>query len=114
MDFAQTLWAALAPVVMEALGIIALLAVTWAAAQLKQRLGLEVTEKQRDALHKAMVTGITAALARNIDGQDAVDAAVEYAHQSVPGAIKALKPRAGVLENIAVSKLQLAYAGAPK
>jgi len=114
MDFVQTLWAALAPVVMEVLTIIAMLAVTWLAAQAKQRLGLEVTEKQRDALHQALVTGITAALARNADGQDAVDAAVEYAHQSVPGAIKALKPPPGVLESIAASKLQLAYAGSAK
>lgn len=116
MDFAQTLWVAFAPVVMEAAGIIALLALTWAAAQIKKRTGLEVTEKHRAALHSAIVTGINAALSRNLDGEDAVRTALEHAGKSVPAAIKALRPADGVLENLAASYLQQAYAsaGTPK
>ena len=113
MDFAQTLWAALAPVVMEALGIIALLAATWLLAQLKQRFGLEVTEKQRALLHQAIVTGLHAAFARGLSGDEALTAAVSHAQLSVPGAIKALKPLPGVLENIAAS-YAAPPAGVPK
>ena len=62
-------------------------------------------QKER-ALHSALMSGVRAALMRGLSGPEAVEAAIIHASGSVPDAIKALKPDAGVLTRIAEAKLR--------
>ena len=59
-----------------------------------------------EALHSALMSGVRAALMRGLSGPEAVEAAIIHASGSVPDAIKALKPDAGVLTRIAEAKLR--------
>lgn len=66
---------------------------------------LKLSQKAQDDLHRALMTGIGAALADGRVGQAAITAAVSYAQKSVPDAIKRLSPPEAVLANLAKSKV---------
>lgn len=68
----------------------------WAALEIKRRTGLEVEEKHRAALERAIMSGVMA-LADRDDTTNAADAVEAYVRESVPDAIKALKPTGAVL-----------------
>ena len=72
----------------------------------KQRWGLEIEARHRDALHSALMSGVRAALAGGLTGRAAVDAAIEHAARSVPDAIGRLDPTAQVITAIAEAKLR--------
>lgn len=81
---------------------------------LRQRYGLEIEARHREVLHRAILTGLTAAQGLEVDGVRlpdplAVREAVDYARRSTPDAIKALNARPDVLVAIAEAKLK----GAP-
>ena len=78
----------------------------WVANVAKTRWGIEIEARHREALHAALMTGISAALARGLKGSAAVDAATVYARQSVPDAIAALQPDAVLMRSLASAKLQ--------
>lgn len=72
----------------------------------KERWGVEIEAKHREALHSAILSGILAAVSRGLSGEQAVQAAVAHAAESVPDAIAALNPTTQVLVNIATAKLK--------
>lgn len=72
----------------------------------KQRWGVEIDARHREALHSALMSGIRAALAQGLTGQAAVNAAVDHAARSVPDAIGRLAPTAQVITAIAEAKLR--------
>lgn len=78
----------------------------------KQRWGIEVEARHREALHSAIMSGIRAALSKGGDGPDIVEAAIAHARASVPDAISALSPAPGVLASIAEAKLREAKGSA--
>ena len=80
----------------------------WAATAAKQRWGIEIEARQREALHQALMTGAQLALTRL--GPQASQAAlaaevIKYAQGSVPGAISGLRPTGGVLSDLALAKI---------
>ena len=76
----------------------------------KERWGIEIEARHREALHSALMTGITAALTRGLGTQAAIAAALDYAGRSVPDAIAALSPDAETLRALAEAKLRTAIA----
>lgn len=79
--------------------------VTLISIGLTRWLGIKVSQKAQDDLHKALLTGVEAALARGITGKRAIAQAIDHAERSTPDAIKRLQPAIAVLENIAAAKL---------
>lgn len=97
---------AFTPMILEITGIAATAAITAASGYAMRKWGIEIQAKHRDALHSALMTGVNAALGKGITGNAAVSAAIDYARQSVPDAIKNLKPTANVLSQLAKAKLE--------
>lgn len=101
------------PALFELLSVIVSAAITWAAIVFKQKTGVEIQKKYQDDLHRALDTGIKAAIQKlsiTASTQQLVEHAVEYAHTSVPDAIKSLEPEAGVMSKIATAKVNDAKA----
>lgn len=95
-----------APPLLEIVGIFLGLALTWAAAKAKQKFGIDIEAKHREALHLALMSAARLAIANKLTGQKAVDMIIDYVYQSVPDAVAGLRPSAGVLDDLARSKLQ--------
>jgi hypothetical protein len=102
-------------------------------AYLKKRYDIQVEVADRDALHSALTTGVQAAVARinapkvqpptphvppksqtiaqpapvymPMDHDEVIQDAISYASRSVPEALLRLNPPAGILAEIALSKL---------
>lgn len=100
----------IAQIVLPIVATITTALIGWAATRLRARWGIEIEAKQRDALHLALMTGVQLVLAKH--GPGAAPAkltreVVAYAQSSVPDAIAALRPRDGVLEQLAMAKLSI-------
>lgn len=113
MNFLQALLGALMPHILEVAGVVVAILLAGLTRTLKDRWGIEIEARHREALHSALMSGIRAALGRGLAGQAAIDAAVSYARQSVPDALSRLDPDAGVLADLASSKLRQVLEGAP-
>lgn len=72
----------------------------------KERWGIEIEARHREALHSALMSGVRAALASGLTGQAVVDAAIQHAARSVPQALERLGPTAEVITSIAEAKLR--------
>jgi hypothetical protein len=99
-------WATVTPALLSFLSVavpailsyIAYIVQSWVA---KAREG-----KDREALHSALNTGIKSAEATTLPASDRVQYAINYAHKSVPDAIKNLAPSHEVMTKLALSKLE--------
>ena len=105
MDW-NTILAALMPILLDVLGAIVLALIGQAALWLKRRTGIEIEARHREALHQAIMTGLRAALTKSATPSDAITRSIEYAKQSVPYAIRALRPSDQILTRIATAKLE--------
>jgi len=112
--------------------IAATAALGWLAAKVRQKFQVDIEAKYRDSLHQALTTGVQLALERvggmvrgsagsgvqilpaPVDSAAVAAEAAAYAQRSVPDAIGALRPSAGILEQIARAKLQGMLAGAAR
>lgn len=112
MDHLSTLYTAILPTLLQAIGVILGLLLLRATTYASQRWGIEIEARHREALHSALMSGIRAALAKGLAGQAALDAALVYTSRSVPDALAALDPSVDVLQDLAEAKLRDATAGA--
>lgn len=97
----------LQPVLTETISVLIGAALLFLANLIRQKTGLDIEARHRDALHRALMSGVTAGLR---DGPDVakdvlITRAVEYAKSSVPDAIRKLKPEDFVLRKLAESKV---------
>lgn len=95
------------------------------AAGLKRLFGVTMEARHREALHSALLTGASLALsmvaefvAQGLPPADAraaaLESGVDYVRESVPDALKALKPADGLLLDMVRAKAtQLELAGRP-
>lgn len=113
MTFLQALFSALMPHLLELASVVVAILLAALFRALQARWGIEIESRHRDALHSALMSGIRAALGKGLSGQAAVDAAVSYARRSVPDALSRLDPDAGVLADLASSKLREALEKTP-
>ncbi len=102
----------LAPIVADYLAFLILGIVGFFLRNLPAKWRLEVEQKHRDALHKALLTGVNLAvdtlqLHPAVATHDkAIAVAVDYVKGSVPDALKRLAPSQEQLEAMARAKLQ--------
>lgn len=101
----ETLINAATPSVMDLIGVALTFIIGLAATTARQRWGLEIEEKHRDALHWALYTASQLALERRLTGTAAIDLIKDYVQRSVPDAISYLKPAPQVLTDLAQAKL---------
>ncbi|MFI0477420.1 hypothetical protein [Paracoccus jiaweipingae] len=92
-------------------GVLAIL-LARAAHTAKARWGIEIEARHREALHSALMSGVRAALSGGMSGSQVIRRAIEHATESVPDAMRSLRPDAEVLETIAKAKLRDALAPA--
>lgn len=98
--------AELMPVVLQLLAAVLMGAISAAALAMKRNFGIAIDQKAQDDLHRALMSGVKAAIAAGTPRGEIVNAAVGHAMKSVPDAIKRLSPAQAVLLNIAASKLE--------
>lgn len=103
----------LQPALISGLSLILTVLIGGAAQVTKQRFGLEIEARHREALHSALMSGVRAAIE---DGPGAakdvlVEKAVTYARDSVPDAITRLRPSEAVLRRLVFAKLKEIGAG---
>ena len=102
----------LAPVIADYLGFVILGIVGFFLRNLPAKWRLDVEQKHRDALHRALLTGVnfafdTLQLHPAVATHDkAIAVAVDYVKGSVPDALKRLAPSQEQLEAMARAKLQ--------
>lgn len=102
----QTIITAATPHLLEILGLILTAIIGWAASKARQKWGLDIEAKHRDALHQALMTGARLAASRQLDAAKAIDLILGYVRTSVPDAIGKLNPPQSVLENLAKAKIE--------
>lgn len=102
----QTILSGLAPHLLELIGLLMTALIAFLAREAKRRWGIEIEEKHQRALHTALMTGARAALMRDarLSREQIVREAIEYAKDSVPDAMAALKPKADVLVDLATAR----------
>lgn len=105
MTALSAVWEALLPAILPVIGLVITAILQRAAATAQARWGIEIEARHREALHSALMTGITAALSRGLGTRAAIDAALTYAAGSVPDAIAALAPSGQTLQELAEAKL---------
>lgn len=101
------------PVVLQLIAAVLGAVLLRAANTARDRWGIEIEARHREALHSALMSGIRAALGRGLTGKTAIDAAISYATISVPDAVVALNPARDVLTDLASSKLREALEKTP-
>jgi hypothetical protein len=94
------------PIILTALSAILTTVLVRGSGIAKERWGIEIEARHREALHSALMSGIRAALERGDDRHSAITSAIEHATSSVPDAIMALDPGPDVLSSIAKAKLR--------
>lgn len=102
----QTIIDAALPHLLELIGVALTGVITWAAARLRSKWGIDIEARHREALHAALMTGARLAIDRKLDLQAAVQLTIAHVTGSVPDAVARLQPSRAVLENLARAKLQ--------
>lgn len=105
----QELYGVVLPVLLQLAGIVLAAIIGQAALKLKTRWGIDIEQAHQDSLHRALMSGIRAALMRGLTGTSATEVAIAYAQRSVPDAMKALNPAPDVLRSLAEAKLREAH-----
>ncbi|MDE4272946.1 hypothetical protein PXK58_00950 [Phaeobacter gallaeciensis] len=98
----------LQPALISVLGLVLTVLIGGASQVMKQRFGIEIEARHREALHSALMSGISAAIE---DGPGAgkdvlIEKAVTYARESVPDAIAQLRPSETLLRRLVMGKLK--------
>lgn len=106
LEFLSTLKDAAMPHLTELVLLIFAAITARIGAKIRQKSGLDIEQRYRDALHSALITGARLALARKLSLQEAIDAVLRHAFGSVPDAITGLGASRETLVNLAESKLQ--------
>lgn len=100
------------PIIVDLLLTLILAIIAWLMRKLPERWRLDIEARHRDALHKALDTGIGLAIDTmqkhpSIAAPDmAIGVVLDYVERSVPDALRKLAPSRAHLEDMARAKLQ--------
>lgn len=100
------------PIIVDLLLTLILAVIAWLMRKLPERWRLDIEARHRDALHKALDTGIGLAFDTmqkhpTIAAPDmAIGVVLDYVERSVPDALRKLAPSRAHLEDMARAKLQ--------
>jgi hypothetical protein len=97
----------LTPLLIQALALVLSSLIGAAALTVRKHFGVQIGKALQDDLHRALMSGIKAALE---DGREAatdvlIDEAIKHALESVPDAFRALNPSVPVLQRLARGKI---------
>lgn len=107
--FLTALYAEILPLLLQLIAVVIGLVLARLVAVARTRWGIEIDARHREALHSALMTGISAALTRGLRGDAAVQAAVDHAiGRGAPDAIDHFGLAVGDLTLLAQSKLSAA------
>lgn len=102
----QAIYAELLPVILQLIAAVLGVVLLRAANVARDRWGIEIEARHREALHSALVTGITAALGQKFRGDEAVgQAAVHVLEVGAPDAVEFFGLSVSELERMALAKL---------
>ena len=110
--FLDSIQAIVQPIIVDLLLMLVLAIAGWALSFLPARFRLDIEARHRDALHKALDTGVGLAIDTlqkhpTIAAPDmAIGAVLDYVDRSVPDALRKLAPSRAQLEDMARAKLQ--------
>lgn len=102
----QPLYAELLPVFLQIIAAVLGFVILRAAEAARRRWNIEIEARHREALHRALMSGISAAMTRGLRGSAVIDPALAHARASVPDALAALQPEQSVLLALAAAKLR--------
>lgn len=106
----QILLPAILPVISTVLGVVLLRL----SAVAKERWGIEIEARHREALQSALTTGVSEALSRGLTGDQAVKAAVEHViTDGAPDAVDKFELTLGKVSSMAGAKLHEATLSMP-
>lgn len=88
------------PPALEIVSAGVLAAIGYASLRLREKWGIEIEAKHREALHSAIMSGIESALRRNVPAPDIPAVATAYVKRSVPDAVKRLRAGDDVLHDL--------------
>lgn len=100
------------PIIVDLLLTLILAIIAWLMRKLPERWRLDIEARHREALHKALDTGIGLAIDTmqkhpTIAAPDmAIGTVLDYVERSVPDALRRLAPSRAHLEDMARAKLQ--------
>lgn len=101
--FLAIAWQLFEPHILEIIGSILMLVMTFAGARFTQWTGIQISEKAKNDLHSALISGVEQAMLHGpADGMEhVIESAIDYAKESVPDALNRLKPSPRVLRTLA-------------
>ncbi|MGR3593118.1 MAG: hypothetical protein ACU0B9_07385 [Limimaricola soesokkakensis] len=97
---------ALTPLLIDLFALLLTIVIGWLGVQANRYLGVQVEARHREALHKALMSGVMRAAELGWDRDAIADEALAYARQSVPDAIRALDAPDSVLRQLAEAKIR--------
>lgn len=101
---------AITPGLIEIIGVLLTGIVAWVAAKAREKWGIDIEARHREALHWALFSGAQLAMANELTGKAALELVLHYVNQSVPDAIASLNPAPDVIVDLAKAKLEQAAA----
>lgn len=105
--FLTTISSGLLPVLLQIIAAVLGVLLLRLSTIAKERWGIEIEARHREALQSALMTGIKSALSRGWSGEDALKAAVEHVIQrGAPDAVDYFGLSLGDLAEMAGAKLQ--------
>ena len=106
-DFLLMLYWELLPTLLQVIGAILGILLIRAANVARDRWGIEIEARHREALHSALMTGITAAVGKRLQGKEAVAEAVSHVlRKGAPDAVDFFGLGIPDLENMVEAKIQ--------
>ena len=102
----QAIIDAAVPHFLELVGLALTGIIGWAASKARQKWGIEIEARHREALQSALLNGARLALKHELTGKEAIDLILRYIRQSVPDAIIGLDARPDVLTDLAKAKME--------
>lgn len=102
----ETIISVIAPSSVELIGAVLTAFIGWLALMLRQRFGIEIEARHREALHWALYSAAQLAMAQKLTGPAAINLIKGYVIRSVPDAMSHLNPSTQVLTDLAKAKLE--------
>ncbi|MFG6082312.1 hypothetical protein ACEUZ9_002957 [Paracoccus litorisediminis] len=102
----DTIIGVIAPSSVELIGAVLTACIGWLVLMLRQRFGIEIEARHREALHWALYSAAQLAIAQKLTGPAAINLIKGYVIRSVPDAMARLNPSSQVLSDLAKAKLE--------
>ncbi|MFG6080996.1 hypothetical protein ACEUZ9_001611 [Paracoccus litorisediminis] len=105
----DTFLTAAAPGLLDLIGLVIAAIIAWGTKKAREKWGIEIEARYREALQSALMTGARLALARQLTGSAAIQIILDHVRDvGAPDAVRHFDLDAGALTNLAEAKLEQA------